>query len=152
MANVKISALTALSTMTDATVVPVVESATTKKITGTALKTYMQDRTCVIVNQDVEVTFGVIGIKIINSSGCYVQIRATSSLTALYSIQDFAQGSISLTTSFVNFPNSTVNPPGTTLNALIKIDSLGQAYRIQVMIGSGDSRYDNNLVVIEKLV
>jgi hypothetical protein len=41
MANVKISALTALSTMTDATVVPVVESATTKKITGLDLKDYM---------------------------------------------------------------------------------------------------------------
>ena len=43
MANVKISALTALSTMTDATVVPVVESATTKKITGSDLKSYMND-------------------------------------------------------------------------------------------------------------
>ena len=43
MANVKISALTALSTMTDATIVPVVESATTKKITGSDLKSYMND-------------------------------------------------------------------------------------------------------------
>jgi hypothetical protein len=40
MANVKISALTSLTTMTDATVVPVVESATTKKITGANLKNY----------------------------------------------------------------------------------------------------------------
>jgi|688.fasta_scaffold963088_1 hypothetical protein len=43
MANVKISALTALSTMTDATVVPVVESATTKKITGANLKNYFKN-------------------------------------------------------------------------------------------------------------
>ena len=37
-----------------------------------------------LADQDTEVTFGVIGIKITNSSGCYVQIRATSSLTAHY--------------------------------------------------------------------
>jgi hypothetical protein len=158
MANVKISALTALSTMTDATVVPVVESATTKKITGTALKTYMQDRTCVIVNQDVEVTLGVIGIKIINSSGCYVQIRATSSLTAHYNIvvnggaTGTGNGSTSLTTSFVNFPNTTLNAIGSKVDALIKIDSLGVAYRIQILTGSGSSPWDSNLVVIEKLV
>ena len=43
MANVKISALTPLTTMTDATVVPVVESATTKKITGANLKNYFKN-------------------------------------------------------------------------------------------------------------
>ena len=48
MANVKISALTALSTMTDATVVPVVESSTTKKITGANLKTYFAPITSVV--------------------------------------------------------------------------------------------------------
>ena len=48
MANVKISALTSLSTMTDATVVPVVESATTKKITGANLKTYFAPLTSII--------------------------------------------------------------------------------------------------------
>ena len=158
MANVKISALTALSTMTDATVVPVVESATTKKITGTTLKTYMQDRNCVIVNQDTEVTFGVIGIKIVNDSGCYVQIRATSSLTAHYNIvvnggdTGTGNGSLSLTTSFVNFPNVALNAIGSKVDALIKIDSLGVAYRIQILTGSGSAPYNSNLVVIEQVL
>ena len=159
MANVKISALTALTTMTDATVVPVVESATTKKITGTALKTYMQDRNCVIVNQDTEVTFGVIGIKIVNDSGCYVQIRATSSLTAHYNnvynttgTTGDVKGSLSLTTSFVNFPNVALNAIGSKVDALIKIDSLGVAYRIQIHTGSGSAPWNSNLVVIEKLL
>ena len=159
MANVKISALTALTTMTDATVVPVVESATTKKITGTALKTYMQDRNCVIVNQDTEVAFGVIGIQITNSSGCYVQIRATSSLTAHYNnvynstgANGDDNGSLSLTTSFVNFPNVALNAIGSKVDALIKIDSLGVAYRIQILTGSGSAPWNSNLVVIEKLV
>jgi hypothetical protein len=42
MANVKISALTTLTSMTDATVVPVVESSTTKKITAANVKVYVQ--------------------------------------------------------------------------------------------------------------
>ena len=42
MANVKISALTTLTSMTDATVVPVVESSTTKKITAAKVKEYVQ--------------------------------------------------------------------------------------------------------------
>jgi hypothetical protein len=40
MAEVKISALSALNTMTDAAVMPVVEGGATKKITGTNLKNY----------------------------------------------------------------------------------------------------------------
>jgi hypothetical protein len=40
MAEVKISALSALNTMTDAAVMPVVEGGATKKITGTNLKSY----------------------------------------------------------------------------------------------------------------
>jgi hypothetical protein len=40
MANVKLSELPALSTMTNAAVVPVVEGGVTKIVTGTALKTY----------------------------------------------------------------------------------------------------------------
>ena len=40
MAEVKISALSALNTMTDAAVMPVVEGCATKKITGANLKNY----------------------------------------------------------------------------------------------------------------
>jgi len=42
MANVKISALTTLTSLTDVSVVPVVESSTTKKITAANVKVYMQ--------------------------------------------------------------------------------------------------------------
>jgi hypothetical protein len=43
MADVKISALTELTTMTDAAVIPVVEGGATKKITGDNLQTYFID-------------------------------------------------------------------------------------------------------------
>jgi len=111
-----------------------------------------------LADQAVEVTFGVIGIRITNSSGCYVQIRATSSLTAHYNIvvnggaTGTGNGSTSLTTSFINFPNTTLNAVGDKVDALIKIDSLQVAYRIQILTGSGSAPYDNNLVVIEKLL
>jgi hypothetical protein len=112
-----------------------------------------------LANQDVEVTFGVIGIKIVNDSGCYVQIRATSSLTAHYNnvynttgTTGDVKGSLSLTTSFVNFPNVALNAIGSKVDALIKIDSLGVAYRIQVLTGSGSSPWNSNLIVIEKLL
>jgi hypothetical protein len=159
MANTKFKDLAELTSMTDSIIVPTSDGTTTKKITGANLKTYMQDRTCVIVNQDVEVTLGVIGIKIINSSGCYVQIRATSSLTAHYNnvynstgANGDDNGSLSLTTSFVNFPNTALNAIGSKVDALIKIDSLGVAYRIQILTGSGSAPWNSNLVVIEKLV
>ena len=42
MANVKISALTTLTSLTDVSVVPVVESSTTKKITAANVKVYVQ--------------------------------------------------------------------------------------------------------------
>ena len=53
MANVKISQLTSLTAMTDAAVVPVVEGAATKKITGSALKTYMNDTKTISHTADV---------------------------------------------------------------------------------------------------
>jgi hypothetical protein len=112
-----------------------------------------------LANQDVEVTLGVIGIKIINSSGCYVQIRATSSLTAHYNnvynstgATGDDNGSLSLTTSFVNFPNTALNAIGSKVDALIKIDSLEVAYRIQILTGSGSAPYNSNLVVIEQVL
>jgi hypothetical protein len=111
-----------------------------------------------LANQDIEVTFGVIGIRITNSSGCYVQIRATSSLTAHYNIivnggaTGTGNGSTSLTTSFSNFPNTTLNAVGNKVDALIKIDSLEVAYRIQILTGSGSAPYNSNLVVIEQVL
>jgi len=111
-----------------------------------------------LANQDVEVTFGVIGIRITNSSGRYVQIRATSSLTAHYNIivnggaTGTGNGSTSLTTSFVNFPNTALNAVGDRVDILIKIDSLEVAYRIQILTGSGSAPWNSNLVVIERVL
>ncbi len=111
-----------------------------------------------LADENVEVTFGVIGVRIIDSGGCYVQIRATSSLTAHYNLvvdgdaTGTGNGSLSLTTSFVNFPNTALNAIGKKVDALLKIDSLGVAYRIQVLTGSETSPRNNNLVVIEQVL
>ena len=123
------------------------------------VQTTAYQKVSLLANQDVEVTFGVIGIKIINDSGCYVQIRATSSLTAHYNnvynstgANGDDNGSLSLTTSFVNFPNVALTEIGSKVDALVKIDSLGVAYRIQILTGSGSAPWNSNLVVIERVL
>lgn len=56
MADIKISELTALASMTDTALVPVVDGATTKKITGLNLKTYFLNGNAASVTNGVYTT------------------------------------------------------------------------------------------------
>lgn len=129
------------------------------KFADATVQTTAYQKVSSLADQDEEVTFGVIGIRLIDNIGCYVQIRATSSLTAHYNFvvayspaTVTGNGSLSLTTSFVNFPNAALTSIGSKVDILIKIDSLEVAYRIQVLTGSGSSPWNNNLVVIEQVL
>ena len=56
MADIKISELTTLATMTDSVIVPVVDGASTKKITGLSLKTYFLNGNAATVTNGVVTT------------------------------------------------------------------------------------------------
>ena len=60
MANVRISELTTLSTVDDSTILPVVSSSVTKKITADTLKTYVNNTTSISTTA-LQVGFGPSG-------------------------------------------------------------------------------------------
>jgi hypothetical protein len=154
MANVKFKDLAELTSMTDSIIVPTSDGTTTKKITGANLKTYMKDSTSAFVVQDQEVTFGLIGVRISNSSGDQVEIRGTSSYSGFYgytstSTADPADGPISLTTSWQQYYAGTTGS-GHVLTSIISIPSQSVAYRVIVQ-STNDSAPYTGFISIEKI-
>ena len=71
----KISALPTLATVTDATIIPVVESGATKRITGSALKTYIGS------GKIVQVAQTVVPYKQSTSNTSYTSLAAANAFT-----------------------------------------------------------------------
>jgi hypothetical protein len=153
MANTKFKDLAELTSMTDSIIVPTSDGTTTKKITGANLKTYMNDRVSAFVNQDQEVAFGLIGIRITNDSGAVTQIRGTATYSGLVGYDttsnNWADKGLSLTTSWsVLFVGAFSN--GHTLTAIVTIPSESKAYKIVVQNTNESAPY-TGFISIEKI-
>lgn len=129
-------------------------------VTGNVNSNSIVTKVSALIDQDESLELDDLGLQIIDESGCKIQIRSvTGNVSAQkYNSQYYSQsalsqskgGVIDLTTAYQTLWSS-VNERGSQVDLLIRFDS-GSVYRAQILTGSSSSPYNDNFVIIEKLL
>ena len=141
MANIKISALTSLSSVVDSTIIPVVNSGTNYKITASQIKTYMGLGNVSLINKDGNAS------NILYGNGVFASAPSAGTTYGNSNVATFLAsfGSNTLTTTgnvtatkFVGDGSSLTN---VTVNAAGNI--LGTSANVSLVAGSYTTTFDN---------
>lgn len=156
MADIKISELTTLATMADGVLVPVVDGASTKKITGSSLKTYFLNGNSATVTNGVYTTgdqtiggtktfsSNIVGNITGNVTGNVVG-NVTGDVTGTVTNGVVTTGSYSNPSWITSLSYTKVAPPTTVIRAqrTAGLDN-NATWTFTTISGSGTAVYDNN--------